>query len=424
MKKFITLCFFTLAALFYTLPAQAQNRFPKPDFESGYQYPAEYNSMPPGLIMDLVDISVLIIMLSVAAWAVLKKRSRKWVIAISLFSVAYLGFIKEGCVCPVGSLQNVALGITDPSYLLPISVLAYFFIPLFFALFFGRVFCSGVCPFGALQDLVHVKNYPISKALSAILGIIPWIYLGLAILFAVTRTSFLICRFDPFVGFFRLGGPSDIMIFGGVLLIASMFTGRPYCRFLCPYGVILKMVSKVSVRHAVISPKPCISCSLCMSACPSDAILYPRTSAVPESRNKGVQRILMFFVLLPIMMLAGAWTLNHMAPAFAESNRTVMLAGIIQRGNAEEMENSLDVQAFRSQEGDETILFEQEKSIRRAFHTGTLITGAIIGLVFGIMLISLSLKRKKDVYEIDKGNCVSCARCFSYCPVNINPDSF
>ena len=82
-----------------------------------------------------------------------------------------------------------------------------------------RVFCAGVCPFGALQELVNVKNYRISKAVTATLGIIPWLYLIFAVLYAVTRSRFIICQFDPFIGIFRLGGDVGLLLFGALLLI-------------------------------------------------------------------------------------------------------------------------------------------------------------------------------------------------------------
>lgn len=119
MKTRLAKWVLSLLLIAATLPMLAQNRFPKPDFESGYQYPSETHIMPPGLAADLLDIAILLGMLSVATWAVLKRRSRRWVIGISLVSVAWFGFIKEGCVCPVGSIQNVALALADPSYILP-----------------------------------------------------------------------------------------------------------------------------------------------------------------------------------------------------------------------------------------------------------------------------------------------------------------
>jgi ferredoxin len=37
-------------------------------------------------------------------------------------------------------------------------------------------------------------------------------------------------------------------------------------------------------------------------------------------------------------------------------------------------------------------------------------------LVLGGKLVQLSLRRRREEFEPDKGNCVSCGRCFWYCP--------
>ena len=44
--------------------------------------------------------------------------------------------------------------------------------------------------------------------------------------------------------------------------------------------------------------------------------------------------------------------------------------------------------------------------------------GALIGLVIGLALIRLSVKRSRKQYEINHANCVACGQCFSYCPQN------
>ena len=43
---------------------------------------------------------------------------------------------------------------------------------------------------------------------------------------------------------FRLNGPSHMFFLGGLLLALGVVVGRPYCRFLCPYGVILRLLSR------------------------------------------------------------------------------------------------------------------------------------------------------------------------------------
>jgi hypothetical protein len=50
---------------------------------------------------DYIDIAVLIGALSLASWLAIKKRSREGLVWLSVFSLAYFGFVREGCVCPV-----------------------------------------------------------------------------------------------------------------------------------------------------------------------------------------------------------------------------------------------------------------------------------------------------------------------------------
>ena len=104
---------------------------------------------------------------------------------------------------------------------------------------------------------------------------IPYIYLGLAVLMAATGLSFIICQLDPFVGFFRLNAHFEMLVFGGLLLALGMFVARPYCRFICPYGVLLGWLSRFSKFHVTITPTDCIQCRLCEDSCPFDAILKP-----------------------------------------------------------------------------------------------------------------------------------------------------
>ncbi|MBO7371979.1 MAG: 4Fe-4S binding protein, partial [Bacteroidales bacterium] len=274
--------------------ARAVNRFPRPDFESGYQYPEYSYAVPNEMLWDIIDVSVLLILLGIVTWALFKKRTRGPILAVSVVSVGYFGFFRGGCVCSIGSIQNIALAFVDPSYSLPIAVFLFFIIPIVFAFLFGRVFCAGVCPFGALQDLVNVKNFRISRAVSGALSVIPWIYLAFALLYALTRTRFLICRFDPFIGIFRLGGDIGVISFGIVLLLMSIFTGRPFCRFLCPYGAILNVVSRASIFKVKITPKPCISCDLCHDSCPVDAIKAPYGNRTGETPTEGVKRIVIY----------------------------------------------------------------------------------------------------------------------------------
>ena len=405
-------------ALLPLMQVSAQNRFPKPDFESGYQYPDLYYHTPNELLWEVLDVVMLLALLLTATWAIYKRR--KPMIWVSVVSVLYFGFFREGCVCSVGSIQNVVLALADGTYSMPWNVLLFFLLPVVFALIFGRVFCSGVCPIGALQELVNVRNGKMNKAVETVLGLLPWLYLILTILFAATRSQFLICRFDPFIGIFRLGGDMGLLVFGIVLLVISVFTGRPFCRFLCPYGALLSLFSAVSVRKIEITQKKCINCELCHNACPVDAIRAPYANNVKEERTEGVKRIIGYMLVLPVLMAAGALLMRASSDSLSTANREVRLHEMVTEYEAQSDPQTipLEVEAFYMEGRTMEDLAASADAVRAQFRTISTWCGAFMGLVLSIALIRFSVKRRRETYEIDMSSCVACGKCFDYCPQN------
>lgn len=395
------------------------SRFPRPDFESGYQYPEYSYAVPNEALWDTLDVLMLLLLLGIVTWALYKKHTRGPVFWTSIVSVAYFGFFRGGCVCSIGSIQNVAYAFVEDSYRLPIVVFLFFIIPIVSAYLFGRVFCAGVCPFGALQDLVNVKNYRLSRAVSGALSIIPWIYLVFALLYALTRTRFIICQFDPFIGIFRLGGDWGLIIFGAILLIMSVFTGRPFCRFLCPYGALLSIFSSVSIWKIKITKKPCISCELCHNSCPVDSIRAPYNKKVEESHSEGVKRILGYFVILPLLMVAGSVLMRLGSENLSQAHREVRLYHMVIAHEADpDGELTPELEAFYSQGRTIEELTASYQKVQDDFTVYSTIAGVLIGLVIGLKLINLSLKRTRKEYEIVYSNCIACGKCFDYCPQN------
>jgi len=263
----------------------AQYQKSPPDFGGTHSFPTPVHPEPSPDWLRILDVGLLALALGVAAWLVFKRRSRKGTIILSIAAVAYFGFFRKGCICSVGAIQNVVLCLVDPRYSISINVIAIFFLPLVFALFFGRVFCSGVCPLGALQDVVLLRPLRVPVKLDKALRSLQYVYLALAVFFAGWALQlqlgawninigqrFLICDYDPFIPIFRRSGPFHMVAIGAAFVLAGMFIGRPYCRWLCPYGGILSILSRVSWKNVSITPDKELNCGMCADACPYGAI--------------------------------------------------------------------------------------------------------------------------------------------------------
>jgi len=412
--------------LLLALPASAIEHFPPPDFTNGYTLPTTTTPPPRADLFAYIDVGVLFAALLLASYLVLWKRSRRGIAALAIFSLAYFGFYRHGCVCPIGSIQNVSLSLADSSYALPVVVGAFFLLPLVFALFAGRVFCAAVCPLGAAQDIVLLRPLKAPGWLAHCLGLIPWVYLGAAVLYAATGTTFLICHYDPFVAFFRLGGQMNLLIYGAVMLLLAVFVGRVYCRFLCPYGALLRLISPLAKWRVTITPDDCVRCRLCEDACPFDQITYPTPRDVSINREEGKGHLAMLLVLLPVLIAIGAGlgylgsgTLATLDPkvriarmVWVEDHKTAEQKAAEQAAGVKPL---LEIEAVRKHDTPKEEVYLDALAVTRKFGIGGPIFGAWIGLVIGLKLIGLSIFRKRTDYEPDSAGCVACGRCYGSC---------
>ncbi len=168
-----------------------------------------------------------------------------------------------------------------------------------------------------------------------------------------------------------------MITFGILILILSTFVGRPFCQFLCPYGALLSIFAKFSVWKMGITRKECINCTLCHNSCPVDAIRPPYMNKQKEDRSTGVKRLVLYIVVLPFIIAGCSFLL----------------------GMNSELTTKVEIVQYK-------------------YKKLSYIIGAFFGLVLGLKLINLSVKRTRKTYEIDHANCVACGKCFNYCPQN------
>ncbi len=325
----------------------AAELIPIPSF-SNHEVPTTQvpDTDPP--VWELIHVALLCVALVLASYFALVKRSRIHLLVLAAASLVWFGFVRDGCVCSVGSTQNVAQALFDPQYTIPLGVLAFFMLPLIFTLFFGRTFCAAVCPLGAAQELVAVRSIKVPRWLDHTLGLIPFFYLGAAVLFAATGTAYLICQYDPIVPFFRASGNANMLIIGGCVMLISVFVGRPYCRYLCPYGAILGLLSRVSRWHLSIVPGECITCRLCEDACPYGAIQPPTVAPSPQLREQGKRYLGWLLLVVPLLIAALAWLGTTWAVPLSRMDFRVQLAEQVRLEQTTGAEPTDQSDAFRN----------------------------------------------------------------------------
>lgn len=216
---------------------------------------------PVGLVYALIAIPVIIYLY----------RAGKFTPPVQFFLLAVstlLGFIIFAPVAPY-QFQQVLLG-EVVQLGMPLETVLFFLI-LFIAVTFlaGRAYCSSVCPIGAIQELLSKVPGPKVQ--------IPWkrevliVHLIIGGIFAGYALFLSNCLFKcmGIRSFFFLDVTSVWFFLFASIMAFGLFVYRPFCRFICPYGLLLTAASYISLFR-LNRTDTCIECGQCEDICPAN----------------------------------------------------------------------------------------------------------------------------------------------------------
>ena len=166
------------------------------------------------------------------------------------------------------------------------AALMVFLAAILVSLLLKRAFCSWICPVSTITELfwksgfrVLGRSFQLPLFLDWLLRPVKYLLL-LFFLFSIvvmmnaeSVNSFIVSDYNKTADvklldfFLHISGTPLVVV--ATLALLSLFLRNPFCRFLCPYGALLGLLSRFSPVKVERQESACISCGGCNKACPS-----------------------------------------------------------------------------------------------------------------------------------------------------------
>jgi polyferredoxin len=244
------------------------------DFPPDEEAVETWSSLVADQSVDLALFSAFAVLVMVSFF---RKSPRMKYVTLAV-SVIYLGFFKSQLLSIVNVFGLMSANLPVFRYNLAWYLFAGF--TVITTILWGRIYCGRVCAFGAMTQLLDRivpsrLRWNVPRAIERRAAYIKYgILASVVAYFLVTHDSSVYRYVEPF---WMFGGQAStpMWIGVGVLLTASIVVRNLYCRFLCPLGAALGLLSSLTVFRIKRWPE-CNTCRICQKACEWGAIDGPK----------------------------------------------------------------------------------------------------------------------------------------------------
>jgi polyferredoxin len=224
-----------------------------------------------------IDLALLVGFIALALVGFFRKSVRLKYITLAA-AVGYMGFVKSRLVSVVDLFAVADWNLPVFKYNLAWYLLSFFVLAS--TVLWGRLYCGRICAFGALTQLMDLAvprklRVEVPAKLEQRANAIKYgLLVAVLVYFVATRDVAVYRYVEPF-WMFGLFGTTPMWIGLAVLLLATVFVRNLYCRFLCPVGALLGVISKLTV-FKIKRWSECNTCKICEKTCEWGAIRGPK----------------------------------------------------------------------------------------------------------------------------------------------------
>lgn len=153
------------------------------------------------------------------------------------------------------------------------------------SLVFRKSFCGWLCPVGTVSEYlwklggrIFGRNFRLPPWLDYPLRSLKYLLLSFFVYAVAMMSAAAIADFvaSPYglvvdvrmLNFFRFMGSTTAIVLAA-LALAALLVRNFWCRYLCPYGALMGLISMFSPFRISRNESACIDCAKCAKACPS-----------------------------------------------------------------------------------------------------------------------------------------------------------
>ncbi len=163
----------------------------------------------------------------------------------------------------------------------PITLVISFVLFSLFSLWGAKLICSWGCQLGAFQETLFniplfKKKYKVQIPFPLSLGVRLILFIIFVVLLfniGVSIKNFVVYHHINYFKIYHFEDLAKVALYSlPVLVIMSFFVFRPFCQFVCPFGLWAWILENLAINRIKIDQDKCIKCNKCVESCPTQAM--------------------------------------------------------------------------------------------------------------------------------------------------------